>query len=98
MTAHVAEVSACSVGTCSFNHDGCTAFAITVSGSPEHASCATFIDTSSLGGLPKVLAHVGACQRAECKFNDHLMCDAHDVRIGPGSEQADCLTYQPVVR
>ena len=95
MTDHVAHVQDCTVSSCDFNHEGCTAYAITVGGSREHASCSTFIDTSTSGGLPKVLAQVGACQRNECRFNNHLMCDAHDVRVGPGAELADCLTYQP---
>lgn len=96
MTNHLANVSTCAVHDCSFNdHDDCTAYAITVSGAKDHASCATFIDTSQTGGLPKVLAHVGACQRSECRFNNHLMCDAQGVRVGPGAEKADCLTYQP---
>ncbi|MFJ5955906.1 DUF1540 domain-containing protein [Paenarthrobacter sp. NPDC092416] len=94
MTEHVAEVSACSVGTCGFNHNGCTAFGITIGGTTDHASCATFIDTTAMGGLPKVLAHVGACQRSECVHNNNLMCEAHDVKVGPGAEAADCLTYE----
>ncbi|MFE4194347.1 DUF1540 domain-containing protein [Paenarthrobacter sp. NPDC056912] len=94
MTEHVAEVSACSVGTCGFNHNGCTAFGITIGGSQDHASCATFIDTNAMGGLPKVLAHVGACQRTECVHNSNLMCEAPAVKVGPGREAADCLTYE----
>ncbi|MEF3120103.1 DUF1540 domain-containing protein, partial [Kocuria flava] len=46
------------------------------------------------GGLPTVHAEVGACQRAECVHNSHLMCTAHDVKIGAGADEADCLTYQ----
>ena len=93
MATHVAD---CSVTNCSFNdHTNCNAAAITVGGAENHAHCATFIDTSATGGLPKVLASVGACQREECRHNNHLMCDAHDVRVGPGAELADCLTYQP---
>ncbi|MHA7278031.1 DUF1540 domain-containing protein [Arthrobacter sp. HLT1-21] len=94
MTTEVATVSDCSVNSCSFNHDGCNAYAITVGGSQDHASCATFIDTSATGGLPVVLAHVGACQRIECVFNDHLMCGKADVKIGIGADAADCLSYQ----
>jgi hypothetical protein len=95
MTLHVTEVSTCTVDKCAFNHEHeCNAYAITVSGGADHASCGTFIDTSSLGGLPKVLAHVGACQRGECVHNDHLMCNAHDVRIGPGADEADRLSYE----
>ncbi|MDN4612663.1 DUF1540 domain-containing protein [Arthrobacter burdickii] len=89
----VTSVSECSVHNCSFNHEGCTAVAITVSGSEEHASCATFIDTSISGGLPKMLAHVGACQRSECSYNHDLLCGAPAVKVGPGADAADCLTY-----
>lgn len=64
MTTYVAE---CSVTNCSFNdHSACNAAAITVGGTQDHASCSTFIGTGTHGGLPKVLAGVGACQRAEC--------------------------------
>ncbi|MFJ3956720.1 DUF1540 domain-containing protein [Arthrobacter sp. NPDC090010] len=95
MTASIPEVSTCTVDNCAFNHEHeCNAYAITVAGSADHASCGTFIDTSALGGLPKVLAHVGACQRGECVHNDHLMCQASGVRIGPGTDAADCLSYQ----
>jgi hypothetical protein len=94
MTTHVAD---CSVTRCSFNdHEGCTAHAITVGGTEDHASCATFIDTGTHGGLPKVLADVGACQRSECAHNDHLMCNAPEVHVGPGPDNADCLTYSHV--
>jgi hypothetical protein len=72
---------------------GCTAGAITVAGGEDHAACVTFIDTGTHGGLPKVLADVGACQRSECVHNDHLMCQAPEVHVGPGPDNADCLTY-----
>jgi hypothetical protein len=89
-----ASVTDCSVTRCSFNdHEGCTAAAITVGGNENHAACATFIDTGVRGGLPKVLATIGACQRAECVHNEHLMCGASEVRVGPGADNADCLTY-----
>lgn len=88
-------VSACTVEPCSFNHDHeCTAHAITVAGSAGHAHCGTFISLGKDGGLPTVHAEVGACQRAECVHNSHLMCTAHDVKVGPGADEADCLTYQ----
>jgi hypothetical protein len=91
MTTHVAD---CSVTNCSFNdHTNCNAAAITVGGDENHAHCATFIETGMHGGLPKVLADVGACQRSECVHNDHLMCKAPEVHVGPGRDNADCLTY-----
>lgn len=90
------QVAGCSVSKCSFNdhEEGCSAQAITVGGKQDHASCATFIDISVSGGLSKVVAGVGACQRNECVHNDHLMCNATSVHIGPGADSADCLSYQ----
>ena len=94
MTA-TANVSDCTVVNCSFNdHSQCGAAGITIGGGEDHASCATFIDTGIHGGLPKVLATVGACQRAECVHNNHLMCGAPEVHVGPGADNADCLTYE----
>ncbi|NKX54792.1 DUF1540 domain-containing protein [Arthrobacter mobilis] len=92
MTTNVAD---CSVTNCSFNdHHECNASAITVAGNEDHAHCATFVDIGVHGGLPKVLATIGACQRAECTYNDHLMCGAPEVHVGPGADNADCLTYR----
>lgn len=89
------SVADCSVTRCSFNdHDNCAAPAITVGGGEDHAACATFVDIGKHGGLPKVLATVGACQRAECTHNDHLLCQAPQVHVGPGADNADCLTYE----
>ncbi|GAA3679955.1 hypothetical protein GCM10023081_17660 [Arthrobacter ginkgonis] len=94
MTA-TANVSDCTVVNCSFNdHSNCQAAGITIGGGEDHASCATFIDTGMHGGLRKVLATVGACQRAECVHNDQLMCSAPEVHVGPGADNADCLTYE----
>lgn len=86
---HVAE---CSVAGCSYNHDGCRAFAVTIT---DDSSCGTFIPLSAKGGLDRVMAQVGACQRADCTHNDHLECHADAVRVGPGADLADCLTYTP---
>ena len=70
--------------------------AITIAGSTGDASCATFIPLDVKGGLSRVVAAVGACQRAECSHNDHLECNAESVRIGAGgTHHADCLTYSP---
>jgi hypothetical protein len=92
VTSHVHD---CTITNCSFNdHTECHAGAITVAGGEDHAACATFIDTGISGGLPKVVASIGACQRAECVHNDHLMCQAPQIRVGPGADNADCLTYE----
>lgn len=86
----VAPVTECAVAGCSYNHDGCTADAITISKSD--ASCVTFISLDMIGGTSKPHAHVGACQRLECLFNDHLLCNAERVRVG---DDAECLTFTP---
>ncbi|GII97870.1 uncharacterized protein DUF1540 [Sediminihabitans luteus] len=90
-------VSECSIDGCGYNHDhGCHAGAVTIAGTSGDASCATFIPLSTKGGLDKVVAHVGACQRGECVHNDNLECAASSIRVGPGqqsADHADCLTF-----
>lgn len=86
------NVSTCSVAGCSFNHDGCHAPAVTIDGDE---GCATFIPLDRKGGLDKVIAGVGACQAADCRFNKDLTCSAPAIRVGAqGSGAADCLTYE----
>ena len=92
-------VAECSVEGCGFNHDhGCHAGAVTIAGRTGDASCVTFIPLSTKGGLEKVVAQVGACQRMECAYNDHLECGADSIRVGAGPDDAthaDCLTFTP---
>lgn len=92
--AELPAVADCTVAACSYNHDGCHAGAVTISASGSDASCATFIPLSVKGGLPKMLATVGACQRNDCVHNVALNCTASAVKIGSGSDTADCLTYE----
>lgn len=90
------EVADCSVDGCSYNHDHlCQAGAVTISAAGQEASCATFIPLNVKGGLDKMVSHVGACQRADCTHNSALECTAASVRVGPGADNADCLTYAP---
>ncbi|MEV0729482.1 DUF1540 domain-containing protein [Polymorphospora sp. NPDC050346] len=86
------RVQECTVTDCGYNHDGCRAFAITIG--ETTASCDTFIDTSAKGGLDMVIAQVGACKRAECRFNAELECRAPSIRVAPGQDLADCMTFQ----
>lgn len=92
MTA-VATVSTCTTTACSFNDDGCTAFAITVGGSSGSPSCETFISLDARGGLPSADSQVGACQRLECTHNTDLMCTASGITVA--GDRALCETYQP---
>ena len=83
------RVSACSVTSCSYNHDGCHAYAITVA---EPASCATFVEMPMKGGVDP-LGLVGACQQASCKHNVDLECRAAAIEVGAAT--ADCQTFEP---
>lgn len=86
------QVQDCTVSRCSYNQNGCHAFAITV-GSSEQARCHTFIEMPVRGGVATMIAQVGACQRADCRHNSELECHAPGIRVG--REMADCLTYEP---
>ncbi|WP_084252739.1 DUF1540 domain-containing protein [Devriesea agamarum] len=85
------RVSECTVSGCSYNHDGCHAFAVTVG---QDAHCATFIPLNVKGGLNKVVSQVGACQRTSCTHNEDLACAADSIRVGAGGHDADCLSYE----
>lgn len=86
------RVQECTVSGCSYNHDGCRAFAITIG--RANSECDTFMDSSAKGGFDQVIAQVGACKRAECKFNHELECRAPAISVGQGTDIADCMTYQ----
>ena len=86
------QVQTCAVDSCSYNADAsCHAGAITISG--EHAHCGTFVEISFRGGLDRT-GLVGACHRTDCRHNQQLECSAPGVRVGPGTDAADCLTYE----
>lgn len=85
------RIAECTVSGCSYNHDGCHAFAVTVA---KDASCATFIPLDIKGGLSSVTTQVGACQRTSCVHNKNLECTATDVRMGVYGDSATCLSYQ----
>ena len=85
------RVQECSVSGCGYNHQGCTAFAITI-GSMS-TSCDTFIDTGVTGGTGEVSAQVGACKRSDCTHNTNLECHAPAISVGSGADLADCLTF-----
>jgi len=90
--AALATVKSCSTTACSYNSDGCTAYAITVGGAQGAASCGTFVSLDARGGQGTADSHVGACQRLECTHNDNLMCTADAITVG--GEAANCELYQ----
>ncbi|MBG0560172.1 DUF1540 domain-containing protein [Actinoplanes aureus] len=87
------RVQTCTVAECGYNHDGCTAFAITI-GSLSTAECDTFINSGEQGGMGVATAQVGACKRADCTYNENLECRAPAITVGASADKADCLTYQ----
>jgi hypothetical protein len=94
MMLEMPRVRECTSTTCSYNdHTECHAFAITISETNAH--CDTFIDVGRHGGLDVVRAQVGACHREDCTHNTDLECSAEAIRVGPGKDVADCLTFQP---
>lgn len=88
----LATVKSCATTACSYNQDGCTAYAITVGGSTGSASCTTFVELDARGGLPTADGQVGACQRLECVHNSDLMCTAEAITVG--GDAATCELYE----
>ena len=60
--------------------------------------CTTFIALDEKGGLPSVHAHVGACQKADCTFNDHLECVAEKIRVSAGECQTFNFWYKSITK
>jgi hypothetical protein len=90
-TIEMPRVQICTASGCGYNHNGCTAFAITIGGT--NSQCDTFTDGGS-GGMGQALAQVGACKRAECQHNTDLECHAPAITVGAAADRADCLTYE----
>jgi hypothetical protein len=86
------RVQTCTVTDCGYNHDGCTAFAITIG--EVNSECGTFAGSGLSGGTGIAIAQVGACKRAECKYNSDLECQAPAITVGASVDKADCLTYE----
>ncbi len=90
-TLNLPIVSSCTVERCGYNHDGCHAEAITVSGG--HAACGTFSkgDASAATSAP---ASVVACDRADCVHHLEGRCTARAIAVGASFDTADCLTFE----
>lgn len=84
----VTTVKSCATTTCSYNHNGCAAFAITVG---DKSACTTFLKLDARGGLPTSDGKVGACQLLECVHNTDMMCSAQAVEF---DANAKCLSYE----
>lgn len=84
-------VKSCSTTSCAFNAGGCTAFAITVGGSGDKASCTTFVELDARAGMASASGQVGACKRLECVHNTDLLCTKGEIVV---SDAAECLSYE----
>ncbi|MDO4605845.1 MAG: hypothetical protein Q4B12_00800 [Bowdeniella nasicola] len=83
----VPTIGKCETTSCSFNHGGCNAFAMTMG----QSGCVTFIEIGRHVPADNEAAKVGACQRADCTYNHDLECSANKVEVG--ADGAECLTY-----
>jgi hypothetical protein len=86
----ITSVKSCATTSCAFNHDGCSAFGVTIAGT-DKPTCVTFVALDARGGLPTADGHVGACQRLECVHNSDLMCTNASIEI---TDAAQCQSYE----
>jgi hypothetical protein len=89
------RVERCQVTQCCYNVERmCHALAITIGGDGVHPECDTYCGYRTKGGDLATLAGVGACKVSECQFNQSLECTASGITVGPGQDEADCLTFR----
>lgn len=88
------KVTQCDVTQCAYNDQKmCHALAITI-GHGAHPHCDTYcLAASAKGGDQSTLAGVGACKVMECRYNDHLECQASSIRVGHLIDDIDCQTF-----
>jgi hypothetical protein len=80
------------MSNCAYNKNiACHTLGITVG---PHAECNTFVHASARAGFKEVKGGVGACQTAECAFNNSLECAAPDVNVSGHEKHADCTTFR----
>lgn len=89
----MAEIIDCDARECLYNTNGqCSTFAITV-GSTEPC-CDTFMNAAGKGGIPGIVAGVGACHMSSCAYNNMFECTAEGIHVSVHDKHADCGTYQ----
>lgn len=89
------SVSGCLVEKCSYNvNKTCHARAITV-GDSIIPHCDTYLDGDRHVMNTKLVAGVGACKVASCRFNNDFECIADHIRVGLATDRtARCLSFQ----
>jgi hypothetical protein len=95
MGMNMPKVMACSAENCASNSKkSCHAMAITVGEPAGDPSCDTFFTADRHGGVMDMIAGVGACKLADCKFNQAYECTASNITVGMQQGQPDCLTFE----
>ncbi len=93
METVVSDVSRCLETSCVFNTDEkCHTMAINVGG-PEPL-CDTFMTGSMKGGDQDMLAKVGTCKVAQCRYNNAYECEAVNISIVDKDGKPVCGTYK----
>lgn len=86
-------VSKCEVNGCVYNaNSGCHARAISI-GDAIHPGCDTFMTGSKHAMNTNLIAGIGACKTAICKFNDDLECMAENIQVGMLANEVNCMTF-----
>jgi len=87
------RVSRCNITECGYNMDNiCHARAITVGGS-DRPACDTFFRSDRRTNYDTI-AGVGACRADVCMYNESFECQAPNIVIDHGQDQADCITFR----
>lgn len=90
-------ISKCSETDCFYNRGGaCHAPAINVGTmGPPVSNCATYVRATALRRIAlQATGVVGACHRAECRWNSDLTCTAKAIEVGRRGDHPDCLTFE----
>lgn len=93
ITLEMPMVTKCQVGQCAYNvGNNCHARAITI-GDATHPGCDTFMSNGRHTRQDKMIAGIGACKTATCKFNDDFECMADSVQVSMVHSEANCITF-----
>jgi len=87
------RVAECNVTECAYNmNKTCHARAITIGGS-DRPACDTFFESNRHTNYDGI-AGVGACRVDTCVYNESFECQAPNIQVSHGQDQADCMTFR----
>ncbi len=86
------KIAVCTIRDSAYNRkDECHAGAINIGG--DIPCCDTMTDGMRKGGTTEI-GRVGACKVEKCGYDQALECMAKSIRVGTGSCDAECLTFE----